>query len=131
MMRIIGLLFGITLIATILWDTFETIILPRRVTRQFRLTSLFYRLAWIPASFFARVIKSTRRREKILSLFGPLSLFVLLAIWASVLILGYTLVFWGSHSPLAVSRGNTSFWTYLYLSGVTFFTLGYGDVSPL
>ena len=32
-MRIIGLLLGITLIATILWDTFETIILPRRVTR--------------------------------------------------------------------------------------------------
>jgi hypothetical protein len=129
-MRIIGLMLGVTLIATILWDTFETIILPRRVTRRVRLTSLFYRLAWVPSSFVARVINNTRQREKILSLFGPLSLFVLLGIWATVLILGYTLVFWGSNSPLAVSE-QTSFWTYLYLSGVTFFTLGYGDVSPL
>jgi hypothetical protein len=129
-MRILGLILGVALIATILWDTFETIILPRRVTSRVRLTSLFYRSAWVPSSFIARLISSGRQREKILSLFGPLSLFVLLGIWAAVLIFGYTLVFWGTQSPLTVTGEQTPFWTYLYLSGVTFFTLGYGDVSP-
>jgi hypothetical protein len=40
-------------------------------------------------------------------------------------------VFWGSHSQIVVSGEHVTFWTYLYLSGVTFFTLGYGDVSPV
>jgi ABC-type multidrug transport system fused ATPase/permease subunit len=130
-MRIIGLILGITLIATILWDTFETIILPRRVTRRVRLTSLFYRSAWKPSALIARTIRNPRQREKALSLFGPLSLFVLLGIWAAVLIVGYALVFWGSRSLLVSAGEPVTFWTYLYLSGVTFFTLGYGDVSPV
>jgi hypothetical protein len=129
-MRLIGLLLGITLIATILWDTFETIILPRRVTRRVRLTSLFYRSAWKPYSLFAEQIKNLREREKALSLFGPLSLFFLLGIWTTVLIVGFALVFWGTHSAVVVNREPVTFWTYLYMSGVTFFTLGYGDVTP-
>ncbi len=32
------------LLLTTLWDAFETIILPRRVTRQYRLVRLFYRV---------------------------------------------------------------------------------------
>jgi ABC-type multidrug transport system fused ATPase/permease subunit len=130
-MRTIGFVFGITLIAIILSDTFETIILPRRVTRRVRLTSLFYRTAWKPSAFLAKRIKNDRQREKALSLFGPLSLFVLLGIWATVLIVGYSLIFWGSHSPLIAAGEPVTFWTYLYLSGVTFFTLGYGDVAPV
>jgi hypothetical protein len=52
-------------------------------------------------------------------------------IWAGVLILGYALVYWGSHSQIISAGQPVTFWTYLYLSGVTFFTLGYGDVSPV
>ena len=129
-MRIFGLLLGLTLIGTILWDTFETIILPRRVTRWFRLTRFFYRTTWKPSAFFSRTIRNPRLREKVLSLFGPLSLFVLLGIWACVLIIGYALVFWGSHARVVAAGEPVTFWTYLYLSGVTFFTLGYGDVVP-
>ena len=41
-------LLGGGVIALVLWDAFETIILPRRVTRRFRLTRAFYRYTWIP-----------------------------------------------------------------------------------
>ena len=34
-------LIGIVLIVVVLWDVFETIVLPRRVTRRFRLTRAF------------------------------------------------------------------------------------------
>ena len=40
--------FGLLLLTTILWDAFETIILPRRVTRLFRLARFFYRSTWRP-----------------------------------------------------------------------------------
>src|SRR4029078_1638816 len=129
-MHTLGLILGCALIGAILWDTFETIILPRIVTRRLRLTGLIYRLTWKPSSFFVRRIHNARKREQILSVFGPLSLFGLLGVWASALIVGYALIYWGSHSRLVAAGEPISFWTYLYLSGVTFFTLGYGDVSP-
>jgi hypothetical protein len=47
-------LIAVCLIAIVLWDTFETIILPRRVMRGFRLARLFYRSTWVPWSMLAR-----------------------------------------------------------------------------
>lgn len=124
-------ILGVLLIIIVLWDSFETIILPRRVTRRIRLTSALYRLAWAPWSAFARSLKSKKRREKYLGLFGPLSLLMLLAVWAMALIIGYALLHWANHTSLNVAAETVSFRTYVYMSGVTFFTLGYGDVAPV
>ena len=74
---------GIVLIFIILMDAFETMVLPRRIKRSFRITSWFYRNTW---GFWTRVgrhIKSANRREGFLAYFGPLSLIVLLGFWAS------------------------------------------------
>ncbi|MGH8060313.1 MAG: potassium channel family protein, partial [Candidatus Entotheonellia bacterium] len=121
---------GLTLIATVLWDTFETVILPRRVTRRFRLTGLFYRYTWLPWSAVARRMRQGRRRETYLGFYGPLSLLLLLSVWAVGLILGFALLQWGLGSALIAPEGAASFGTDLYMSGTTFFTLGLGDVTP-
>lgn len=129
-METIGLIGGLIIIATILWDTFETVILPRRVNRRIRLTNLFNATVWVPWSWLASRIESNRTREKFLGLFGPLSLLILLGLWAVGLIFGFTLLMWSTQSALSLNQ-SPSFGTYLYLSGVTFFTLGYGDVLPI
>src|SRR5262245_22447274 len=85
---------GLALILTILWDSFETMVLPRRVRRRVRLTRLFYRSAWKLWSAIARHIKHTDRREGFLSLYGPLSLILLVAIWALSLVLGFAMLQW-------------------------------------
>jgi hypothetical protein len=130
-MKLIGAIAGLILILVILWDTFETIILPRRVTRRIKLTNLFYSSIWMPWSMFVRHISNGRRREKSLGLFGPLSLLILLGVWAFGLILGYALLLWSANSKLSSTAESVTFSTYLYLSGATFFTLGYGDVAPV
>jgi Ion channel len=130
LMKTIGLICGVLIIATILWDTFETMILPRRVNRRLRLTNLFYALAWIPTSWLASRITKARRRETFLGLFGPLSLLLLLGLWAAGLVFGFSLLLWSTNSPLNLTAYETSFSRYLYLSGVTFFTLGFGDLTP-
>ena len=122
---------GLALVLIILWDAFETIILPRRVTRRLRLTSVFYRSIWTVCSRLVRTMHNRKRREKYLATFGPLSLLMLLAIWAAGLIIGYAILLWAMNTPLNVSGARTNFGTYVYLSGVTFFTLGYGDVAPV
>ena len=45
---IVALVFGIIIIWSMLLDAFETVVLPRRVTRHFKLTAWFYRRTWIP-----------------------------------------------------------------------------------
>src|SRR5947207_898599 len=128
-MRILAGISGLIIIATILWDAFETVILPRRVNRRIRLTSMFYTTFWIPWSGLVMYIHNGKRREKSLSLFGPLSLLLLLVIWAAGLILSYALILWAIDEGVG-SAANTGFWAHLYLSAATFFTLGYGDVVP-
>src|SRR5262249_21548944 len=123
-------LLGIALIAVVLWEAFETIILPRRVTRWFRLTKFFYRSTWILWSRLASRVRGKRRRETIMSFFGPLSLIILLALWASGLIVGYGVLHYAAGSRLRGEGVIPGLATDLYLSGTTFFTLGLGDVAP-
>src|SRR5262249_11025857 len=122
---------GIVIILGILLDAFETIVLPRRIQRSFRLTGLFYRITWTPWAKIAGWIKSPNRRETYLSYFGPLSLIFLLVVWAISLIFGFALVQYGAGEHLRVSGENVNFGVLLYHSGETFFTLGYGDVVPV
>jgi len=118
------------MIAFVLLDAFETIVLPRRVTRPFRLTTLFYGVSWRQWRWIARIMAS-RKRETFLSFFGPLSLILLLATWALGLVVGFALLEWGAGSSIVVGGSSTTtFWDVLYMSGSTFFTLGLGDVLP-
>jgi hypothetical protein len=122
--------FGLMVIFGVLLDAFETIVLPRRVQRHFRLTAWFYRRTWRPWRALARHIKSAGRRENFLGYFGPLSLIFLLMLWAFSLILGFALLQYGLGKNVQLGNESVSFWTLLYLSGETFFTLGLGDVVP-
>jgi Ion channel len=121
---------GTLLVLVILWDAFETIVFPRRVTRRVRLARYFYRGIWIPWVGVARRIRSPRRREAFLSFFGPLSLLLLIAFWAVGLILGFALLFQASGPPRDSGRSAPGFASAFYMSGTTFFTLGIGDVTP-
>lgn len=129
-MNFLVLLIGCILIVVVLWDAFEAIILPRRVTRRLRLTSFFYTSTWTPFSAVTRRLSAVKRREKYLSFYGPLSLILLLIVWAVGLIAGFALVHWALHDKLNVGDGAPTFATYFYMSGTTFFTLGFGDVVP-
>jgi voltage-gated potassium channel Kch len=123
-------IIGLVLIVVVLWDVFETIVLPRRVTRRFRLTRFFYRTVWAPWSIIARLIQKSKKRETFLSVFGPLSLLALLTIWATTLVFGFAVLHRAFGSHISTS-GPTGFLTDLYFSGTTLFTLGLGDIAPL
>src|SRR5512136_2138557 len=127
---IVAAIFGATLVLWVLWEGFETIVLPRRVTRRFRLTRLFYRRTWLPWAKMVSSFVPARRRETWLSVFGPLSLLLLMSIWVGGLVTGFGLLHWAIGSAVLTRDGTVGFLTYLYLSGTTFFTLGLGDVVP-
>jgi hypothetical protein len=129
-MHIVFTIAGVLSILTILLDAFETVVLPRRVQRSFRLTSWFYRRTWIPYRRIASRIPSRARRENFLSYFGPLSLIFLLILWATGLIFGFALLQYGVGEHFRLSGEPLTFGLLIYHSGETFFTLGYGDIIP-
>jgi ion channel len=123
-------ILGLVLLFATLWDAFETIILPRRVTRSLRFARLFYRVTWTIWSSIARRIRDTKLRERSLSYYGPLSLLGLFATWMLILIVVFAMLQFAAGSAMTVSGETPSFKTDLYMSGTTFFTLGLGDVTP-
>jgi hypothetical protein len=125
---------ALALVVTVLWEVFETIVLPHRVSRRLRLTRIYFRLGWHAWSALGRRLRSYQRRENLLSVFGPLSLLGLLTLWALLLIVAYAGLQWTLGSPLAsagAAGGRPGFGTDLYYSGTTFLTLGLGDVTPI
>jgi voltage-gated potassium channel Kch len=130
MMRFLVGLVALVLIAVILWDAFETVVLPRRVVRRVRWARYVSVVFWTAYSACARRIRGPVFREAFLSYYGPLSVLVLLATWAAGLILGFGLLNFALGSRLADPLGKADFGTDLYMSGTTFFTLGLGDVVP-
>jgi hypothetical protein len=129
-MHIVITIVGLFVVFAVLLDAFETVVLPRRVQRQYRITSWFYRRTWVPWRKITTHIKSPSQRENFLGYFGPLSLLVLLGLWASGLILGFAMLQYGAGEHIQLSNAPITFGGLLYHSGETFFTLGYGDIVP-
>jgi hypothetical protein len=129
-MNTLAFLGGILCLFIVLFDAFQTIILPRRATGRIRLTSVFYTVTWRPWRFVARRLHNSRHRDTIFSYYGPLSLILLLAVWATMMILGFALLFFSLGSPFTDSTHMSRFYSDLYVSGTTIFTLGLGDVIP-
>jgi hypothetical protein len=70
------------------------------------------------------------RRENYLSVFAPLSLLLLLALWVAGSVIGFALIEWGMQ-VLFAPQGHLGFFVQLYVSTTTFVTLGLGDLTPL
>src|SRR3954471_6665905 len=129
-MRVFACILGIAIMLIVLLDAFEAMVLPRRATRKYRPARYYYRMLWFLWVSAANRIRRRGLRQHFLSTFGPLSLLGLFALWVTSLILSFALFHWSLGAPMGSEKQAPSFGTCAYLSGETFFTLGYGDFSP-
>jgi hypothetical protein len=128
---VVATIFGVVILWVVFLDAFETVVLPRRVTRHFKLTAWFYRRTWVPWKKIAEHIRTPSRQQGFLGYFGPLSLIMLLGFWATTLIFGFALLQKGIGGHEQLGNEPLTFGRILYQSGQTFFTLGYGDILPI
>lgn len=130
-LRTAAVILGVICIIVIAFDAFETMVLPRRVVRKVRVAKIFYRVSWAGWSMVGRKLRAGNRREYYLSVYGPLSLLLLLFMWAALFIVGFALMSWGLDLSVHAPEKVMGFGGYLYMSGTTFVTLGFGDITPL
>lgn len=135
-MNFAAFVFGVTFLTAVGLDAFQTIILPRRPSGRLRITRFFFIATWGPWSAIAKRVKDKNFREEVYGIYGPLSLILLLALWAFLLVVGFALLFFAIGSPFQdMTRAAASDFVQhlrsdLYVSGTTLFTLGLGDVLP-
>lgn len=127
MLVILAVVLALLLLGVAAQDAFEVMLLPRRVYRRVRLARLYFRTAWSGWVWVANRLFVDERRIRFLGVFGPLSMVILFAFWAALFIVGFGLLQWALEDRF---RHPASLTEQFYMSGVTFFTVGYGDVAP-
>ena len=88
-MKWVGVVAAVVLMVVVLIDAFEVVLLPRRVQNGFRLSRVFYRISWSIGWTAAWLLPPGWGRTEFLSAFGPLSLVVLVVLWAVGLIFSH------------------------------------------
>ena len=129
MIPLFAIVVGLAVFAIVLQDAFEVMLLPRRVKRRWRLTRYFFRWTWALWTTLARLVPAGGRRERFLSIYGSLAMTLLFTLWAGALIASFGLLQWAAQQA-GGAKPSSDLAEQIYFSGVTFFTLGFGDVVP-
>src|ERR1700709_140451 len=90
---------GLVFLCVVLLDAFQTIILPRRPAGRLRITRLFFLATWTPWRVGIGLIPSRPGREQGYSIYGPMSLLLLIVVWALMLVAAFGLIFYGLGAP--------------------------------
>ncbi len=123
--NVVFVAIGIVLVAWILWDVFQTVVVPRPTPTRVRPARYLTRGMWRLWQARAGRAKTPNAREKMLGSFAPLLVLTLLGSWIVVLIVGYGLILFGLRGEIL---NEPDFATALYQAGVSMLTIGYGDV---
>jgi hypothetical protein len=128
-MTVVEIAAGIVIVAAVFYDLFQSVVLPRPAIGKLYLAQALIIRLWIAYRWLMTRGSRIDKRENRLAIFGPLSLLLLLAIWAVTLVLGYGLIIDGLREQLRPAP--TNFSTSLWVSGSTLLPLAYGEFVPV
>jgi hypothetical protein len=117
---VIYVMVGAAVVLVVFDSALRTFVLPRGVI------TVLSRIVFVQArhvfDLFAREGRTYAARDRVMALYGPVSLFGLVFVWMAMVIFGFTCIYRGA---LDVSS-----WTRAFeLSGSAFFTLGFASVT--
>src|SRR4051812_46054036 len=104
-MRSVVAIVALATMIVVLVDAFEAVVLPRRVKHNFRLARIYFQTMWCVWRAVSRLLPMGRWRFGYLSVFGPLSLFGLLIVWATGLVFGFALLHWSLGTAISQAHG--------------------------
>src|ERR1700694_3314204 len=125
MLETLEVIFGIIVVFYILNDVFQSVVVPRPTPARDRLTRGVVRPGWRGWRAIGLRPGSTGQRERVLGVFAPLVVVVLLVLWLTGLCLGFGLIFYGLRAQLHPVVQD--FPTALYFAGTSVLTIGFGD----
>jgi len=128
-MEIVAFLAGVVCLGLVLWDVFETIVVPRPTPSQLRLGRHLVPWTWRAWRWLGERARTGLGRDLFYGLYAPFAAVLLLAAWIFLLIVGYGLILYAIRDQLYPVP--TNFGTVLYFAAASVLTVGYGDVIPV
>jgi hypothetical protein len=124
-MTLLLTVLGAALVLLALWDIFHTLWHPRGFGG---VAHVVFRGLWTVSRWW------NRRTGRSSELAGPVGLLATVLAWATLVVVGFALVYW-PHMPGGFFYGSpppptSDLWSALYLSLVAVATLGFGDIVP-
>ena len=125
-MDVLIFLAGVVIVAVVLFDVFETIVVPRPSPGR-RITRYIVRLSWRFWRWFGERTKSAGLgRDGFYGLYAPGAAILGLIVWLVLLIVGYGLMLFAIRGDLDPAPTNLG--SAMYYAGTSVLTLGYGDI---
>jgi len=125
MLETLEVILGIAVVFYVLNDVFQSVVVPRPTPARYRLTRWVVRPGWRAWRLIGLRTRSSGERERLLGVYAPLVVVVLLLLWLSGLVFGYGLIFDGLRNQLHPLVRD--FPTALYFAGTSVLTIGFGD----
>lgn len=119
-------LAGAALLGVVLWDIFQTIVVPRPTPGRVRLGRYVIPPAWRIWRWLGTRARTATRRDWFLGQFAPGAAVMLLALWIAVIVVAYGLMLYALRAEIVPAP--TSLLEAIYFAGTSALTIGYGDV---
>src|SRR5207244_94827 len=117
---------GAALLAFVLWDIFQSVVVPRPTPGRIRLARFIVRPTWVLWRWLGLRRRESLSRDWFLGLYAPGAALLLFGVWIVVIILADGLMLFALRGELQPSPQNL--FDALYFAGSSALTIGYGDV---
>ncbi len=121
LLRLLAFVVGVILVPSTFLSAVRTVVVPRGVPD--RLTGAVFVGVRQPFALWIRRLDSYAERDRAMALYAPFSLLALPVAWLTLVLLGYTSIYW--------ALGRSSWQEAFTDSGSSLFTLGFARVDGL
>ncbi len=125
-MDALAFLAGEVVLALVLADVFETVVVPRPSPGPHRLSRYLVRSTWRVWRWIGARTRTGLARDGFYGIYAPGAVILLLSAWLALLVLAYGLIFYALRGDLVPAP--TDLGTSLYFAGTSILTLGFGDI---
>jgi hypothetical protein len=124
--RLVALAIGFVVVGLVLWDVFQTVVVPRPTPGVYRISRWVVRSSWRLVRLAADR-KQASAQDPLLGMFGPAVALLLLLSWLTGLIVGYGLILFGLGHEINPPVDDLG--TAMYFAAESLLTIGYGEIT--
>jgi hypothetical protein len=125
-MDFVAFLVGCLCLGLVLWDVFQTIVVPRPTPGRFRITRYLVVYTWAAWREFGVRQRNDVARDQFYGLYAPAAVIMLLGAWLLLLTIGYGLVLFAVRADLQPAPADLL--ESIYIGGNSILTLGSAGV---
>lgn len=117
---------GAALLAFVLWDIFQSVVVPRPTPGRLRIARYLIPPTWRLWRALGLRRRTGLERDWLLGLYAPGAAILLFGMWILLIILADGLMLWGVRHEIRPTPA--SFLDALYFAGTSALTIGFGDI---